>query len=492
MNPYLHEFESLLRRPAIVAVAILAIGTAALGYVAVDSTQVLVSGAGFWYYADGAYHFDFWFVDDAGEPVRGVQLGLLIAPTNDSYQPVSTLFSGTGTSGNNGSIQFLAPLTSGSYSVDPTAKYPAVPGAVFEFPGGSFTLTNGSPELPVSVGFPLSLVAQSFYSTQARVLLLWEGPDGTSPAGDRVVYCSVLVQQPEFPFPQNCTGSPLHPLGVIGGYTTFLPRPPAPPPLSVQFIEVLSPSGALLYTTSVACSACVGLPSDSSFSIPIPGPTLLGSSATELGFFVPFMGFLLAYWSYVRPRLTGTVEPVLARPITRRGLFLVRYWGTALVLVVAAAAEVLALDLGASVLLREPLPASDLGALIGVVAVAGVAFAGLLFASAHALRSAGVALSAGIVMLILLTFFWSTLVQLVAFAAGVPVSGASSLNIVLYSQLFSPPQLPSLVVAFLSGYSTTGAVFATSGLQLSEFFLASALWLAVPFAVIFWRVVKYD
>ncbi|MGA8604146.1 MAG: ABC transporter permease subunit [Thermoplasmata archaeon] len=516
MNPYRHEFQHLLRSKAVIAVVIIGVVAGTFGYLAVSNAvgQVSISGAGFWYYLGGEYHVELWAFDNAGTAVSGVRVDLnLTTPFNFTVVPPTVLLNETLTSDANGRVQFVFPLPSGNYSASVTAKYPAVSGASTNGALSSgFGLLNSPIGTLNPIGSPLNVVADTFYSDLSDYLLIWEGPNGTLPSGDQALSCSFVTSYSNYstPFPTNCTGQSgvsTQVLGSVSAFRTVLPIPATPstsltfPQVFLQFIEITNSTGAVIYSSAGGlggyCSGvCIGpsLPGSQT-----PGPGILSSFATELSFFLPLIALLVTYWSYARPRLTGTLEPVLVRPVTRRGIFLVRYGTVALALLIATIAEVLLLDLGVSVVLREPLPLSFLAPLVGGLATAAIGFAGLIFLSAHTFRSTGPVLALGIALLLVFSLFWGFVVLLVLFAFGFetnPQLYTSAIrDIGLRSQLLAPPQFPSITTGLLTGSSNSGIVagsYADAGITALVVGVAAALWIAVPFLLTHWRVVTRD
>ncbi len=264
----------------------------------------------------------------------------------------------------------------------------------------------------------------------------------------------------------------------------------------VEYVEIVNATGATLYFSSEGSSCyAVCAPGAEFFSDSTPGPGLLNDYASELSLFLPLMALLLVYWSYARPRLTGTHEPVLARPVTRSGLFLTRYAAVALALLAASAGEVLLLDAGLAGLLREPLPASMIAPLIAGYAIATVGFAGLVFLMAHTFRSIGPVLGLGIALLLVFSIFWGEIIGLFVVFSGVPLGSSMGYGpLLLQSQLASPAQIPSVVSGTLTNFASDGTVlgYESAGVTASLIAAVSAAWIAVPFLFAFWRASTKD
>ncbi len=533
MNPYRHEFQHYLRSKAVIAVAIVGLIAGALAFLAVFAAVggVTISGSGFWYYSDGTYHIDLLTFDNAGNPTDGVRVDLNISilefhgtgppPFNGTIPRPTVLLNETLTSDSQGLVRFALSAPPGNYSASVSATYPAVPGSST---GGAlesgFELTAAPSELPNPIGDPFNSVVDTFYNVESDYLLVWGAPGGGVPVGDRAVACSFATTVVNFPgpaptsFPSNCTGEAgvsTAILGTVSEYRTTLPLPPTPPvspngtQIVDQFLEIENSTGAVLYSTSVGSScvdACLPPPGFAGGYSPgseSPGPSVISSFAVELSLLLPLMALLVTYWSYARPRLTGTLEPVLVRPVTRNGIFLVRYGVVGCVLLVAALAEVLLFDLGVTVVLREPLPASFLGPLVGGLAVAGVGFAGLVFLSAHAFRSTGPVLAVGIGLLLALSLFYGELLDLALYFVsggnGAVLNSGASGDVLVRAQLFAPPQIPNVVIGLLTGFSNLGAPsgsWASAGISPAVTGLAAAVWLVVPFLITYRCVTRRD
>jgi ABC-2 type transport system permease protein len=427
VNPYRHEFQHLLRRKAVIAVVIVAALAGSVGYVAIDLTagSVTLAGSGFWYYDDGTYHLEIWAFDVAGNPVSGVRLNLEVlaeaeyngTPAYNSTVVPPLVLEQNETSDAQGRLQFqfsLPPPLANTYDMASfAASYAPFPTASFDGAlEAEFSLSNQTAGNASWISGPTTEVAENYYSGFDQLLVLLAGPNGSLPTGDSVVACNLPFSfgGPYYdePSSDNCTGAPTQLLGSLSGYETFLPMPPLPanpPEAYVQVLVIENASGDTLYSTTLV-GPCFGPDSCSPLTSSSPGPGLLNSFAADLALFLPLMGLMLAYWSYARPRLSGTVEPVLARPVTRRGLFLTRYAAMAFALLIAVVAEVLVLDAGLAWILREPLPASFLAPLIGGLAVAAIGFAGIIFLLAHVFRSTGPVLGVGITLLLLFSLFW--------------------------------------------------------------------------------------
>ncbi len=507
MNVYRHELRYRVRSRTSVAVAIVVGLTLALGYAGIygAESQVAISASGFEYYSAGAFHVDLWVVDVIGDPVAGVQVNLVVTPTTNETTfppppPPPALFNETLVSNATGQVAFDVLLAPGQYDATFHSTYPARPltqltGELF----GATVLDSAPGGVPTPLLSPLVTVATGYYVESARLLAVWGGPNGSSPVGDSVVACGAVLDFFQ-PGPQNCSGLATTPPVALTGYRTLLPLPTvALPPVGQDqqaylLLEIVNATGAVLFVTQEFFPATPEPSIVSSNSG--PGPGLLGAFAADLALLVALAAFLIVYWSYARPRLSGTVEMVLVRPVTREGLFLTRYLAMAIVLAAAGAATVLLFDLGVTELLAQPLPPAFVAALFGSFLAAGMGFAGITFLAAHAFRSSRGVLALGIGLLLVCSLFWNILVALVAYFAGLSAANATAAaELVARSQLLAPPQFPAIVSGLLTEgevYGIGSASYAGAGVTAAWVVAAALAWIVGTFVLTYWRVHTRD
>jgi len=507
MNPYWHELLSRLKGRTTIAVLIVTALTLALGFSSITSvtSDVSLTGGGFEYYSAGAYHVSLWVYDIAGLPVSGVRIDLTVTPPqNESVfpppPPPPAIYNETRVSDAAGAVDFVVAAPHSEYTVDVYTHYSPIPKAQLNgVLSGGFFLGPSPAGVVTILGPPVNTVESGYYLLEDRLAVLWSGPNGTVPTGDSVQACAGVYTYGVGPGgPVNCTGLVPVSLGPLTGFVTLLPYPSLPlPPLSIYqqpvlFVQIVNASGAVLYLTGL--STAEGPTTSPGYVVTGPGPGLLSGISFFLGLLLPLEGFVVVYWSYARPRLTGTVDMVLVRPVTRRGLFFVRTLAAVLGLAVSSAVIVLALDLGLYELLRQPLPGAFLAPLIGGLLAAGVSFAALVLLASHRLRSPSAVIALGVTLLLALSLFWNELVGLFEYATGTSLGSSSYTTALVQSQLLAPPQLPSLVVGLLTLASgaTGGTPYAAAGVGAPVVATAAVLWVAVPLLLTYWCVVRRD
>jgi ABC-type transport system involved in multi-copper enzyme maturation permease subunit len=490
---YRHELVHTFTGRAVVVIAILTALAGASALVSVDgvTSSFPINGAVVFYYADGAYHITGWAFDAGGSPVSGVVAQFTEVNTssqNSSGGPYTVTTNG----GGEFSLEVAVPDTAwtslgvDSVRLDSSRSVVVLWGGIFS---GSFDLGYVPLGLASDSQSP-SAVGTNFYSAHTQVMVFLEGPGGTLPIGYHVETCytSSLFG---IPSPPNCTGLPTEELGAVTGYWTHVPLPEYPSNASAIFVHVVNSTGGVVQLTTLLLSRATG--GSSTVVNNAPGESILTGFATEASFFVPAMALVAGYWVYSRPRLSGSVEPVLAQPVTRRGIFLVRYASLASVLTIAVVVDVFTLDACANSILGEPLPGAYLATLIGSLVVAALGFLGLVFLIAHIARTSGAAIGAGIGVLAL-GFFWSSVLLGLLTLNNPAFQSSTATLFLLRSQLLLPPQFPGLSASLLIGVSPFGTPLgaAPGGVSFALEAVAGIAWVLAPVAIAFWLAVTRD
>jgi ABC-type transport system involved in multi-copper enzyme maturation permease subunit len=491
---YRHDLRHSLTSRATIAVVALSILAGAASLITVESATPYFSigSSALYYYDNGAYHLLVWVYDAGGTPVSGV-IAEFTALTGGTQNTTSGPYPVTSNSQGEMSLvipvadQSSANLTIDSVQLPSTRSVTALWGGLFaSSPPFLPSLYLGYISPGVTDGIDtLAVAGTNYYSAHAQAMAFVDGPNGSTPTGLRLETCSTPQSSFSYYGPDSCAGLPTQGLGPVTGFWTRFPLPEYPLNATTVFVQLVNESGGIVQVGGNAQvielrpAATTG--NESSVVASAPGAPILRGFATEMSFFLPAMAIITAYWVYARPRLSGTVEPVLAGPVTRRGLLLTRYASVAGVLTAAAIAEVLILDAGVSGVLGEPLPVSFLAPLIGGLLVAALGSAGLIFLLSHVVRSPGAVLGTGIVTLAM-GFFWSNLVLGLLILSNPLFSGLEATTLLLPSQLFFPPQFSSLTTSLLTGLSPFGTPLgpSPSGVNFAIEAAIGIVWVVVP------------
>ena len=214
--------------------------------------------------------------------------------------------------------------------------------------------------------------------------------------------------------------------------------------------------------------------------------------STILGLVIPLMAIIGSYSSYGKDRLTGVLESVLARPVTRRGLAMSRFFSTVAAFTIASAAAVGVVDLVLNSVGGSFLDQSYVLAIIAGLVVEVAAFTGLIFLLSHLLKSTGALLGISIVLFIVLDFLWSLIIFLVTLALGGTGGSFVALQATFYSYYANPAQFLNLINAYVFQSSNTAVQASSLGVTLPAIVLDGLLWTTVPFILFLYLAVKRD
>ena len=471
-----------------IVVAALSILAGATSIITVESTTPYfsINGSALYYYDGGAYHLLAWAYDAGGAPVSGV-VAEFTEMTGGSTNTTSGPY--TVTSNSQGEMSLTIPVADQVWvNLTVDTLHLGSTRSVTVLWGGFFL--GQPPYLPsLYLGYlppgvvkgidTLAVAGTNYYSAHTQAMVFAVGPNGSTPTGLRLETCS--SPQAFFPYGgrDGCSGLPIRELGTVTGSWTHFPLPTYPLNATTVFVQLVNESGGIVQVTELRATATTG--DESSVVNDAPGAPILTDFAAEESLFLASMAILAAYWVYARPRLSGTVEPVLAGPVTRRGVLLARYASVAAVLTMASGVEVLVLEASVTGILGEPLPVGFLAPLFGGLLVAALGSAGLIFLTAHLVRSSGAMLGAGVVPIVL-GFFWSSIVLGLLIVNNPSFDAPSAASLLLPSQLLFPPQFPSLTVSLLVGQSPFGTPLAASS-GVAGFALETVVglaWVVVP------------
>jgi len=206
--------------------------------------------------------------------------------------------------------------------------------------------------------------------------------------------------------------------------------------------------------------------------VPTGYASVLFSSATLFAEFFPIMAFYLVYAMFVSPRSTGALEFILARPVTKRGLFTARYLGGALTLLVSASIVAAALGLTVASLLGVQPSYWDLGLIFIGLSVELLAFFSLSFLIGTWVRGTGSYLGISIAAFI---FFFMGIFDLIVLLEDLPN---------LY--YLDPRGLYDMIASFGTSSNTSILFPYSSPLTVS---VAAILWIVLP---LLGAMISYD
>jgi ABC-type transport system involved in multi-copper enzyme maturation permease subunit len=489
-GPYRHDLLRSWTIRAVFAVVVLCLAAGASAVVAVVSAggSFSVSGSALYYYEEGAYHISIWAYDAGGAPVSGVQAQITVTSGESNRSPAGPYEL---TSDSQGEIALSIPtpdqasanLTVESLRLVSARSVTVLWGGFFySSPPALPTLYLGYLAPGVVKGITLAVSGAGFFSASSQALVFAAGPNGTLPWGLSLETCWTPQIYSPFGGRSGCSGLPTELLGSVTGFWSHFPLGEYPGNASTVFLQLVNRSGQILDLVELPGS--VGTAGASFVVNHAPGVPILTDFAAEESFFLPMAAIVVAYWIYARPRLSGAVEPVLARPVTRRGIFLTRYASVAGVLTVASVAELSVLDAACAGILGEPVPTAYLAPILGSLLVASLGSAGLVFLLAHLVKTSASTLTFSLVPLAA-GFFWSSLLLGLLLLSNPAYGPGLATSLLLPTQLLFLPQFPSLTSSLLTGLSPYGTPLGPSpggvGLAVEAGF--GVAWVLVPLFV---------
>jgi ABC-type transport system involved in multi-copper enzyme maturation permease subunit len=200
-------------------------------------------------------------------------------------------------------------------------------------------------------------------------------------------------------------------------------------------------------------------------------------------FIVPIATIAVAHDAIAREKANGSIDFILSRPATRRGMLLGKFLGSTAALLVPVYVTLLLGALLIGALSGSAVTGSFLGAIFMAVTIYVASFALLLLILSTLAKTTGTAIMFGVLLWMVYNVLWNVVTFLVTRAAGLSPASPGYANFVAYTGLFNLNDLYSAVVtAAYPGTSALANAATGSGVLPSWAPLAAAIvWLAVLF-----------
>jgi ABC-2 type transport system permease protein len=500
IRPFLYDFKrTITSKTVIILVAIVLL--ISLTIIPLASIRSTTPSSGFipsnvLYYHDGAspsigYHYLTYFTNQYGDGISGATITLTFQGKTNHTSTVVTNSSGLAFLTVNApnasySVRLDGRLSGSSFSLplqDP-ATIQSPPGAIKNVGGG---FGGGLGDATIQT------VVDKHNSSKRNLQIFYAADYGAVPS-TYTLYYKITTSSGGY----YCQGTGSCPfnytdmtgLGNLNSYLEiFDPTIPTGLNETAQvWLELFTQSKTEVGSTNYPVSE-LRQPRQSINSIGIASFFFSG----VLGFFIPLMAIIGSYSSYGKDRLTGVLESVLARPVTRRGLAMSRFLSTVLSFTLASAAAVGVVDLLLNSFGGSFLDQSYVLAIIAGLAVEVAAFTGLIFLLSHLLKSTGALLGISIVLFLVLDFFWSLIIFLLTLLLGGTSGSAVALEATFLSFYANPAQFLSLINVYVL-QSSSGVLLTPSsyGVTLPAVILDGILWAVVPFLAFLYLAVKRD
>jgi ABC-type transport system involved in multi-copper enzyme maturation permease subunit len=393
MKPLLRDVIRPLLNPAVVGTLVVLVVFSVILAPPVSSSRTSVNLTLTSSYSSG-YHFTGFAFDGAGTPVAGVTLSLNFSRANANGSGIS-IGEVSGVTASDGFVRLNWSAPYGAYTVQGTVTR-----------GPSFTagVPMPAPNVTARVLGVIYVVDIGQFVVVPELLVSFANTNGSIPAGLRLLYSAN-------------DSAPWNVLGTVTSNPQIFPLPERslsslPPGQTVYFqlgnasteVEIFEGTASSFLNTSGSST---------------PAGSALLTAVQDLSLFVPLAAVFVGYTSYGRERLTGALEPVLALPVSRSGLFVQRMLGATLATVAGTTAatlvfvELLAVRTGVS------FPYLVWIGLWGSVTAMSVVFLALALLLAHLLRTPGALLGTGLAIALIGSVFWGLLTDLAGDSLGV-------------------------------------------------------------------------
>jgi ABC-type transport system involved in multi-copper enzyme maturation permease subunit len=458
MRSYLHEFRDQFTKVTVIgSIALLALIGVAGGYTTSNSP---LAGVQFEYSYSHGYHFLVYVTDAQNLPVEGAQVELWVNSTGVPSEPLA--FSSEKTDVN-GVVQMNASLEEGdySYSIVATSSGSSIGSVASGLPNPSKDSTL--------IGADIDPVFTGFWDLKPVISVLAMKPDGGTPSGFEARYTveSQAAAVNSTSVPESKTTL----LGYLSNYHTDLSWTVASYNSSSWVtIYIFAANGTEM--ASVLTPATNMVTSGTSYA----RQTAEYFLQLIVGPIVALLAILLGYELYGKDRAFGTIESVLVRPVTRPGLFLVRFLAILAVLVASLAIALTVLASWVFLSYGTTFPVAALLLVYGILLAIGAAFAGIVPLTAHLLRSRGGVIGAAIGGFLVFTLVLPSFIPVMASVLQIPQRQFS-----IDASYFNPIELLTLAFATMAPPMTTSP----GGVTLGALGAAAVAWAAGPAAVTF-------
>jgi ABC-type transport system involved in multi-copper enzyme maturation permease subunit len=505
---FFYELRRGLRSIPLIVITVLIV-LASLGILATiaqtrPSPSNFFQMAGAYYFASNEYWFEFYTYDQFGHPVSGATVNLLVSPSSGNVSPPGPLLANvSGATVGTGLVHVPVPLNGTNYTVMVAVSAPNWNSEFGGYQQTEVTLPAAGVVRPFLSSF--TSVVQNGQGFRASNLLqiFYPGPNGTAPP-DYAVYWATPANLTYPPTP--LAESSMHRLGTLDSpdqaFSLVIPAssntnsggPGIPPQLGNPLqVELFTVGGTFVATDTNQTAQAF---------YPPPGGTAgtylaFGFAGTVMGYLVPLMAVLAAYSVYGRDRVTGVLEGVLARPVSRLGLTTSRYLAVVAALTASVTAAVGTLDAVIGWVYGGFLPLGVALAIFGALLVEVGAFTGLTFVLAHALRSGAGVVGSSLGLVALFTIGWLILIPIFAVATGAFLSSGYE-RTVIDLQFVNPTQvLPlaeDLYTGSVQGFFLFGSATAPSayGIIPASVIADGLAWVLAPAALLVWVVRHRD
>lgn len=476
MKPVIYDFKRAIKSRGVLAVMAFMIVFSLAVLPLISSGAIVVGPASqlaYSYYSDkDGYHVLVYAYNIFGQPVPDQQWNISAMDGNGFKIIISTNSSGLAI--------FDVPANSTQLGSVHLSAVPVTGTSVPFREVISFgPLANRSVSAPIQ-----SFVRDESNSSRNDLFFFAAGPNLTKPDFD--VYYKISSN----PLLSSSNLSGMTYLTTLKDYATVVKfLPPSNATLNeFIIIAIVDKNGAVLYKDGISISSLLLQQTQ-------PSAKELASSFLSgvLGVFVPLMAILGAYSVYARDRVSGILESVLVRPVTRRGLLLSRFISVLLAVSVAVVLTIIVVDAIIWVKLGGSLDADFILSSWAALCVEAGAFIGIMFLLSQFTKSTGALIGIGVGLFLVLDFLWGLILFLALSLSGSTFGSADALKLQTLLDFFNPSQYLGLVhilqTGNISGVPVSVTQYGVTALTVAADGLA---WILLPVCLALWVVSKRD
>lgn len=408
------------------------------------------------------YEFAAYAYNSSGMPIAGADITITFWAANSSSPPLEVA---SGSTASNGTTTIRIALPDRNYSV--------------EFDGPGLTNYGAFRTLPVDrievLGSSISTVHVGTFALTPFVFVAVPAPDGATLSGLSVAY---YIHQP---------GSTVNITGNLGALS------PAPKRYRISLpdeivsdaritVYVANESGRVLASAAFSVQDILGTSGQAGLGGGVLLPWL-----QSMEFLVLLVAVLIGYVCYARDRISGALEPILALPLSRARLPLIRFLSSVTCIALGTAAATGLLVYALEGYLQISTPPVLIVAVWATVFSEGVSMLGIVFLLSRFSRSQGAVMAEGLTLAVIFSLLWDPLTETAAREWGVLPSVYSSPSWQGSLGLLSPTGSVSDPVEWaLRWISPHGSQLLATAPSSALALLAIAIWTLLPITATLW------
>jgi ABC-2 type transport system permease protein len=217
--------------------------------------------------------------------------------------------------------------------------------------------------------------------------------------------------------------------------------------------------------------------------------------------FIPLLAVFMAYFTYGKDRVTGVLESVIKRPITKGEAIRSRFLANSVVVSASIVVAIVISDLISYRYFHVYMPLSFLLYVSWAYSIVGISFVAISYLFSHMLKSQGALLGSLIGIFMVFSLFWSVIFDVLVSVFSIPSGTSTYITFQVAFNYASPAGYSSLVQLYIT-HALGGFISFSGGSQSINplaygvtpvlLLIAGILWVAVPFTIAHQLAVKRD